>query len=147
MKLTVFADGGSRGNPGPAAAGAVVQSADGKVLARLKSDLGEGTNNYAEYAGVYLGIGRALELGVTDLTLKLDSKLVVEQLAGRWRVKDAALQKAHAKCLERLAKVPIWQAQHIPREENSAADALVNEVLDARCGPKKQPTWFAKKRY
>jgi probable phosphoglycerate mutase len=147
MHLTVFADGGSRGNPGPAAAGAVVCDSTGKVLARIKSDLGVGTNNRAEYAGVYLGVQRAIALGATQLSLRLDSKLVVEQLMGRWRVRDAELQKAHAKTLTLLGKVPKWEAAHIPRDQNSAADALVNEILDALCGPKRQPPWLAKKSF
>ncbi len=139
-KLTLFADGGSRGNPGPAAAGAVLYDDSKQIIARLKSDLGLTTNNQAEYAAVILGLKKALELKATTVEIKLDSKLIVEQLAGRWKIKDLAMRKCAEKAHAYLEKLASWSIHHIPREQNTEADALVNEILDVKCGPKK--VWY-----
>ncbi len=136
-KIILYADGGSRGNPGPAAAGAVLYDDSDQIVASLKSDLGRATNNQAEYAAVILGLEKALESGATEIQIKLDSKLVVEQLAGRWKIKDLVMRKYVEKAHVSLAKLKSWSIQHIPREQNTEADALVNAVLDVKCGPKK----------
>jgi len=135
----VRTDGAARGNPGPASAGAVLIS-----LARpdardplaapdasISDYLGVQTNNVAEYTAVVRAIGLGLELGARRLELLLDSKLIVEQLAGRWRVKDLKLRPLWAEALQRLRTLPDgWQAAHVPRAQNSQADAMCNEAID-----------------
>ncbi|MDD3067000.1 MAG: ribonuclease HI family protein [Candidatus Gracilibacteria bacterium] len=133
MRLKLFADGGSRGNPGPAACGAVLYDSAGKVVAEVAEFLGENfTNNQAEYAGVLLGIRKALSLKATEIAIYLDSKLVVEQVSGRWKIKDLKIRKVVEKIHAELARLDKWEISHIPREKNSAADALVNQALDFR---------------
>jgi len=137
--FVVRTDGAARGNPGPAAAGAV-------LIALARSDahdplaapdasisdyLGVQTNNVAEYTAVVRAIALAQELGARRLELLLDSKLIVEQLAGRWRVKDLKLRPLWAEALRRLRELPEgWVAGHVPRAQNSLADAMCNEAID-----------------
>ena len=132
MQLTLYADGGARGNPGPAAIGAVLKDAQGKIVAELSKFIKKATNNQAEYAALIFGCEKALELGATELKILLDSKLVVEQVAGRWKIKDLELRKAVAKTHTLLAQFKKWEIQHIPRTKNHEADRLVNSVLNAR---------------
>ena len=131
MKATMFADGGSRGNPGPAASGAVLFNEAGEVLREVGTYLGVTTNNVAEWTGLLTGLEAALELGVDDLTVRLDSELVVKQISGAYRVKHAGLIPLHAKAKSLLRKFAHVDVQHVRRKENAAADALVNQVLDA----------------
>ncbi|MEI7780027.1 MAG: bifunctional RNase H/acid phosphatase [Actinomycetes bacterium] len=130
-RLIVEADGGSRGNPGPAAYGAVVRDAtSGQVLAERAATLGVATNNVAEYRGLIAGLEAAHELDSTAfIDVRLDSKLVVEQMSGRWKIKHPAMQRL---ALEARRLVPADQVSYrwIPREQNGAADALVNAALD-----------------
>ena len=137
--FVVRTDGAARGNPGPAAAGAVLialaraDAHDPKAApdASISDYLGVQTNNVAEYTAVVRAIGLALELGARRLELLLDSKLIVEQLAGRWRVKDAKLRPLWAEALRRLRELPEgWVAGHVPRAQNSLADAMCNEAID-----------------
>ena len=137
--FVVRTDGAARGNPGPAAAGAV-------LIALARSDahdplaapdasisdyLGVQTNNVAEYTAVVRAIALAQELGARRLELLLDSKLIVEQLAGRWRVKDLKLRPLWAEALRRLRELPEgWVAGHVPRAQNSLADAMCNDAID-----------------
>ncbi len=142
----VRADGAARGNPGPASAGAVLIDADrpgaerpdAPPLATISEALGTRTNNVAEYAAVLRALELARELGAVEVHLRLDSLLVVEQLLGRWRVKDAKLAPLHAEALARLASFRRWSAAHVPRAQNHQADALANEALDrtAAGGPR-----------
>jgi len=129
--LVVEADGGSRGNPGPAAYGAIVRDGDtGRVLVEVAETIGEATNNVAEYRGVLSGIQHALEIDPeARIEARLDSKLIVEQMSGRWAIKNAALRDL-ALAVRRLgADVDYtW----VPRAQNTAADRLVNEALDAQ---------------
>ena len=132
MKFTLFADGGSRGNPGPAASGAVITDANGSVVREVGTYLGQTTNNVAEWTGLITGLEAALELGATEITVRMDSELVVKQLTGVYRVKHPNMIPLHAKAttlLRRFARVDI---AHVPRKANAAADAVVNAVLDAR---------------
>ena len=131
MKATMFADGGSRGNPGPAASGAVLLDESGTVLREIGTYLGVATNNVAEWTGLLTGLEAALELGVDDLAVRLDSELVVKQISGQYRVKHAGLIPLHAKAKLLLRKFARVDVQHVRRKENAAADALVNQVLDA----------------
>jgi len=131
VKATMFADGGSRGNPGPAASGAVLFDEAGAVLREVGTYLGVATNNVAEWTGLVTGLEAALELGIDDLAVRLDSELVVKQISGAYRVKHEGLIPLHAKAKALLRKFARVDVQHVRRKENAAADALVNQVLDA----------------
>ena len=131
VKATLFADGGSRGNPGPAAGGAVLYADDGQVLEEIGIFLGVTTNNVAEWTGLLGGLKAALARGVDDLTVRLDSELVVKQLSGAYRVKHPGLIPLHAEAKALLRKIGRYDVQHVPRKQNKAADAVVNQVLDA----------------
>ena len=132
MKITLFSDGGARGNPGPAAAGAILRSSTGEELATISKFLGTATNNQAEYTAMILGIEKALELSATEVQIFLDSKLVVEQISGRWKIKDLGLRKLAENAHTFLAKFKKWEISHVPREKNREADALANRALDSR---------------
>jgi ribonuclease HI len=130
MKVVVNVDGGARGNPGPAAIAAVVQDADGGVLEERGEQIGRATNNVAEYRALLLGIERAAALGAAELELVGDSELVVRQVKGEYKVKDAALRELHAQVKHALAGFESWSIRHVRRERNAEADRLVNEALD-----------------
>lgn len=134
MKLTIFADGGSRGNPGPAAAGAVVSDDSGTVIREIGTFLGVTTNNVAEWTGLISGLEAALELGAGEVVIRLDSELVIKQLTGVYRVKHPNMIPLHAKAKALLKKFRHVDIKHVPRRENAAADAVVNAVLDAQAG-------------
>ena len=132
MKVIVEADGGSRGNPGPAGYGAVVFSADRqRVLAEAKDSIGRATNNVAEYRGLIAGLEEAAEMGATDVVAQLDSKLVVEQMSGRWRVKHPDLIPLRQRASTLAAVFDSITYSWIPRAENAHADGLANEAMDA----------------
>jgi len=131
MKATLFADGGSRGNPGPSAYGAVVVDEDGTVVREISAYLGTSTNNVAEWSGLIAGLEAALEMGVDDIDVRLDSELVVRQLSGAYRVKQSHLLPLHAKAKTLLRRFARSDVAHVRREQNKEADALVNQVLDA----------------
>ncbi len=137
-RILIRADGAARGNPGPAAAGAVLIDASrpdayspgAPPLAVVARPLGIQTNNFAEYTAVVLALEAARRLGAREVELVLDSQLVVEQLAGRWKVRNAGLRALHARAQELLAGFERWRARHEPRASNTAADALANLALD-----------------
>ena len=131
VKATLYADGGSRGNPGPAASGAVLYGEDGEVLEEIGTFLGVTTNNVAEWTGLLQGLKAALARGVDDIDVRLDSELVVRQLDGAYRVKHPGLIPLHAEAKALLRKFAHHDVRHVRRHENKAADALVNQVLDA----------------
>ncbi|AYJ05292.1 bifunctional RNase H/acid phosphatase [Mycobacterium avium] len=132
MKVVIEADGGSRGNPGPAGYGAVVWTPDrGTVLAENKQAIGRATNNVAEYRGLIAGLDDALKLGATEAEVYLDSKLLVEQMSGRWKVKHPDLIELHAQARGLAARFDRISYSWIPRERNSHADRLANEAMDA----------------
>jgi ribonuclease HI len=130
VKLTVHVDGGARGNPGPAAIAAVVSDADGEIIHEANETIGRATNNVAEYRALLLGIERGLMLGATELDLVGDSELIVKQVQGKYKVKDAGLKPLHAEVRSKLAGVGDWSIRHVRREHNAEADRLVNEALD-----------------
>jgi len=132
-EVIVEADGGSRGNPGQAAGGSVVIDAtSGEVLAELGVYVGIASNNVAEYQGMIAGVRRALELRPdAELRVRLDSKLVVEQMSGRWRIKHPAMAQLAAEARLILAGTPV-RFEWIPRLENAHADRLANEAMDLR---------------
>ena len=132
MKVIVEADGGSRGNPGPAGYGSVVWSADhGTVLAESKQAIGRATNNVAEYRGLIAGLEEAAKLGATDVEVSMDSKLVVEQMSGRWKVKHPDLVPLHQQAMALSTRFDHIAYAWIPRSKNAHADRLANEAMDA----------------
>ena len=128
--MTVACDGASRGNPGPAGAGAQITGPDGSVLAEVAEGLGETTNNVAEYTAVIRGLERALELGATDVLLRSDSQLLINQLTGRYRVKTPHLQPLHRRVRELGARFDAIEYEHVRREWNTEADRLANLGVD-----------------
>lgn len=131
-RLRVFSDGASRGNPGPAGAGAVLQDEGGHPLERLGRFLGKQTNNVAEYEGLLLGLRRAHELGARDVDVFADSELLIRQLQGRYKVKNAALQRLHAEAVALLRSFTKVTLQHVPRAQNTAADEMSNRAIDEK---------------
>jgi ribonuclease HI len=131
VKAVVNVDGGARGNPGPAAVGVVVRDGAGEIVEERGERIGTATNNVAEYRALLLGIERARELGASELELVGDSELIVRQVKGEYKVKDATLRGLHAEVKEALAPFQSWSIRHVRREQNAEADRLVNEVLDA----------------
>lgn len=129
MQATLHSDGGARGNPGPAGVGYVIVFEDGREIAE-GDYVGETTNNQAEYRALLAGMVRAKQEGVTDLTCRLDSELVVRQLDGEYRVKDADLKPLHEEVKKIASGFFRVAFEHVPREENTEADALVNEAID-----------------
>jgi ribonuclease HI len=130
MRATLFADGGSRGNPGPAASGAVLIAPDGSVLREIGEYLGVATNNVAEWRAVISGLEAARELGIDELDVRLDSELVVRQLKGEYRVKHPDLIPLHARARRIVSQFTHFAIRHVPRAENKLADAVVNRYLD-----------------
>ena len=130
MKVVVHVDGGSRGNPGPAAAAATLASPSGEVLDEVSELIGPATNNVAEYRGVLLGLARAKELGATQVELVNDSELVARQLGGDYRVKHPSMIPLFQQARAALAGFEEWSIRTVRREQNERADALVNEALD-----------------
>ncbi len=136
--FVIRTDGAARGNPGPASAGAALydvaraDARDPRAVpdASISDYLGVQTNNVAEYTGVVRALELARELGATEVHLLLDSKLIVEQLSGRWRVKDAKLIPLWSASRGTLTGFRRWTAAHVPREQNTVADALANEAID-----------------
>jgi ribonuclease H / adenosylcobalamin/alpha-ribazole phosphatase len=131
-RLVVEADGGSRGNPGPAGYGAVVRDADtGEVLAERAASIGRATNNVAEYQGLLAGLRAAVDLEPASVEVRMDSKLVVEQMSGRWKVRHPDLAPLYAEGVALARRLPRVRFGWIPRERNAYADRLANEAMDA----------------
>jgi len=131
VEATLFADGGSRGNPGPAASAAVLFDPSGELLEEIGAYLGVATNNVAEWTALVLGLEAAAKRGIRRLAVRLDSELVVKQLRGEYRVKHDNLRPLCAEARARLAAYEVVDLQHVPRAQNVEADALVNAALDA----------------
>jgi ribonuclease HI len=131
VKLVVHVDGGARGNPGPAAAAAVVSTPGGEVLDEAHEVLGVATNNVAEYRGLLLGLRRARELGATEVEVVNDSELVAKQVNGQYKVKHPDMRPLHAEATAALEAFDRWTVRSVPRAQNAVADALVNAALDA----------------
>jgi ribonuclease HI len=124
-------DGGARGNPGPAAVGAVASTADGGVLLEEGSFIGEATNNVAEYRAVQLGLKLARDLGAREVEVVNDSELVARQIGGQYKVKHAGLKPLYLETMATLREFERWSVRSVRRESNTRADELVNETLDA----------------
>jgi len=131
VKAKLFTDGGSRGNPGPAAYGFVLEAEDGTVLDARGEAIGIATNNVAEYAALVAGLGRAVEVGVVELEVVSDSELLVKQMRGEYRVKNEALRELSLEAGRLARRVGRVAYRHVRRHENELADRLVNEALDA----------------
>jgi probable phosphoglycerate mutase len=132
LRVIVEADGGARGNPGPAGYGAVVREANtGEVLAERSASLGVTTNNVAEYSGLIAGLQAAGELGAAAVEVRMDSKLVVEQMSGRWQIKHPGLRPLAAKAAALIQRFDTVTFDWVPRERNKHADALANAAIDA----------------
>ncbi len=129
-KVVVNVDGGARGNPGPAAVAAVVQDSEGVILQENGERIGRATNNVAEYKALLLGIEMAAALGASEVELVGDSELIVRQVEGKYKVKDAALRQLHTEVKRALEPFESWSIRHVRREHNAEADRLVNEALD-----------------
>lgn len=130
-RVIVNVDGGSRGNPGPAAVAAVATDPKGNVLAERSELIGEATNNVAEYRALLLGVELARELGADEVELIGDSQLIVRQVRGEYKVKEAGLKPLHAEVTDALESLKGWSIRNVPRAKNAEADRLVNEALDA----------------
>jgi ribonuclease HI len=129
-RFTVNVDGGARGNPGPAAIGVVLRDADGEIVEAVGETIGSTTNNVAEYRALLRGIELARAHGATHLELVGDSELVVRQIEGRYKVKNAGMKELHAQAKAALAGLDNWSIRHVKRAQNADADRLVNEALD-----------------
>jgi ribonuclease HI len=132
MKVVVHVDGGARGNPGPAAAGAVISTPDGEVIDEASEAIGVATNNVAEYRGLLLGLDRARGLGAREVVVVNDSELVAKQVNGLYKVKHRDMKPLHAAAMQALQSFERWTMRSVPRAQNAGADALVNQALDAQ---------------
>jgi ribonuclease HI len=130
MKVVVHVDGGSRGNPGPAAAASVVSSPSGEVLDEASELLGAVTNNVAEYRALLLGLVRARSLGASEVEVVNDSELIAKQVQGLYKVKHAAMRPLYSEAMAALRAFESWKIRSVPRAQNAHADALVNAALD-----------------
>ena len=130
MQLTVWIDGGSRGNPGPAAAGVVIDDADGKPLYRAGVFLGRATSNVAEYSALVHALTTSLALGASKLDIHADSELLVNQINGKYKVKSPALRPLYVQATELLDQLGQWKCQHVYRDGNQVADSLANLAMD-----------------
>ncbi|PIZ94810.1 MAG: ribonuclease H [Candidatus Magasanikbacteria bacterium CG_4_10_14_0_2_um_filter_37_12] len=131
MKLTIYTDGGSRGNPGPSATGIVIKNEAKQVVANYGEYLGRQTNNFTEYYAAISGLKKAKELGATEVELIVDSKLVCEQLNRRWKVKEPTIQKLFVQAWNVMQQFKTIKIRHTLRAGNKEADAEVNKVLDS----------------
>jgi probable phosphoglycerate mutase len=135
LRVIVEADGGARGNPGPAGYGAVVREANtGEVLAERAESIGVATNNVAEYSGLIAGLQAAADLGAVEVEVRMDSKLVVEQMAGRWQIKHPGLRPLAARAATLVRRFDSVGFEWIPRASNAHADMLANEAMDGTAG-------------
>jgi ribonuclease HI len=131
VKLVVHVDGGARGNPGPAAAAAVLSTSNGDVVDEAHELLGVVTNNVAEYRGLLLGLERARALGADEVEVVNDSELVAKQVNGQYKVKHPDMRPLHARAMQALGQFRRWSIRSVPRAQNADADALVNQALDS----------------
>ncbi len=132
LSCRLFTDGASRGNPGEAGAGITLQDSSGREIAARSGYLGQCTNNVAEYKALILGLKTALEMGCSDLTILMDSQLIVRQVQGRYKVKNASLKPLFNEAGKLLAKIDNWRIEHVPRAENKRADELANQGIDEK---------------
>jgi ribonuclease HI len=125
-KVILYTDGASRGNPGPAAIGAILKDTKGNLLGRISQSIGSTTNNQAEYRAVIAALKKAISLGAGEVELRADSELVVKQINGKYRVKNAALRPLYQEVVKLIGSLDNFKAVSIPRAQNSEADSLAN---------------------
>lgn len=134
MKVRIYTDGGSRGNPGPSASGAVIKELhgekEGEIIANVGRYLGKTTNNQAEYTAIIIGLERAKTIGATEVDMLMDSELAVRQLNGVYKVKNPDIAKRFVEVHNLIQDFKKVTFRHIPRERNKEADALVNKTID-----------------
>ncbi|HWC31851.1 MAG TPA: ribonuclease HI family protein [Actinomycetota bacterium] len=128
--MIVHTDGAARGNPGPAGIGVVVRRSDGEVVAELAEGIGPATNNVAEYRAAIEGLRLAARHGARRVTLRAESRLLIEQRAGRFRVKNPTLQRLHEEARREIKRFDDVRLEHVPRERNADADRLANVAVD-----------------
>ena len=133
-EIIAYIDGGSRGNPGPAAAGFTLTDSAGTQLQAKAFLLGRTTNNVAEYTSLVKAIEAAKQVGVRQLTVFSDSELLVKQINGQYRVKSEQIKPLFRQAVDLLDQLKNWRVRHIPREKNKEADRLVNQALDKMVG-------------
>ena len=131
MKGTLFTDAGARGNPGPAGIGVVLKDESGEVIGEIAEGIGITTNNVAEYKALIAGLELAREKGVTDIEVYMDSKLVVFQVKGEWKIKNNTLRPLAVKARHLIDRFDNWALSHVGRDENEDADKLANQGMDA----------------
>jgi ribonuclease HI len=129
-RLTIYVDGASRGNPGPAAIGAVIKDETGATAAKLSSCIGRATNNQAEYSALIMALQEARKLGADQVYISTDSQLMAEQINGNYKVRNAHIRPLFEKAMQLLKAFQYYAIDHIPRDLNSEADALANEALN-----------------
>lgn len=132
-KLRAYIDGASRGNPGKAGAGVVIYDEKGEVLEEDCIYLGETTNNVAEYRALLLALEMAEKRGAEEFQVFADSELVVNQVTGRYRVRNPVLTELHVQAMKRITNLKRFEMEHVPREKNRRADRLANMAIDAAC--------------
>jgi len=128
--MTIYSDGGARGNPGPAATGIIIKNEAGETVAAFGEYLGEQTNNFAEYSALIGGLKKARELGATEVECVLDSELVVKQMKREYKVKEPTLQKKFIEAYNISSQFKKVTYRHTMREGNKEADAILNRILD-----------------
>ncbi|MFC1893136.1 ribonuclease HI family protein [Chloroflexota bacterium] len=128
-RVAINTDGASRGNPGPAAIGATIRDGEGQLLARISQHIGIATNNQAEYRAVITALQEALKLGARIVDIRLDSELVVKQVNGRYRVRNAALRPLFQTVKQLTEQLEAFTITHVPRRQNAEADRLANMAL------------------
>ena len=131
-RISLYCDGGSRGNPGPAATGYVLLDKSGKRITQGGQYLGSTTNNQAEYKSLVQGLEKAIELGISHLMAYMDSQLVVRQVTGQYKVKNKDIRPVYAQAKDLIAQFDKFAIDYVPRGDNEEADAIVNEILDQR---------------
>ncbi len=129
-KAVIYADGASRGNPGPAAIGVTIKDKRGKLITLISQRIGRATNNQAEYRAIIAALEEAVRLGVKQVDIKMDSELVVKQISGEYRVKKATLKPLYQQVKQLQGLLEGFTITHIPRQQNTEADKLANRALD-----------------
>jgi len=129
-RLTIYVDGASRGNPGPAAVGVVIKDEKGVTTLKMSSSIGRATNNQAEYTALIMALQEAKRLGADQVSINTDSQLMAEQINGNYRVRNAHIRPLFDKAMQLLTAFQHYSIDHIPRDRNSEADALANQALD-----------------
>jgi ribonuclease HI len=134
-RLTIYVDGASRGNPGPAAVGVVIKDEKGATILNVSSSIGRATNNQAEYSALIVALQEARKLGAEQVYINTDSQLMSEQINGNYRVRNTHIRPLFEKAMQLLTAFQYYSIDHIPRYLNSEADALANEAFNKLKGP------------